>query len=246
MSMLQYMQDNFNFFIVLGSFVAAVMGSFLALSLARLALNQPNNRDRLWLSVLAGVALGGIGIWSMHFIGMMAYTGGALSYDVPQTVISLLIAVSVVSAGLYMVVVGAFSYGKLVVAGVLVAAGVVAMHYLGMAAIDAELSYNMPIVYASAVIAVVAALAALWLLVNVSGAALMTVSALVMGVAVCGMHYTGMYAVTISGAARSAYGGDNVMLLGMIVLLDMCVLVLAGTLGHLNYKDYSTPAPANA
>jgi NO-binding membrane sensor protein with MHYT domain len=188
---------DYNFLLITASFVVAVMGSLIALITTRNALKKPE-AERKGLIVLAALSLGGVGIWSMHFIGMLALDmhSLAMNYNWGLTIASLVAAVFMVYIGLRIMSVGKFSYSKLVMAGILVGTGVVAMHYTGMLAMEmqADIKWNWAIIAISIVIAVVASIVALWLAVNVSKMWQVVVSAFVMGVAVCGMHYTGMAA----------------------------------------------------
>ena len=100
----------------------------------------------------------------------------------------------------------------LILAGTIMGLGVAAMHYTGMMAMElaADMSHSHGIVVLSVVIAVVAATAALWIAFNIPGAWQKVISAFIMGVAVCGMHYTAMVGVTftptagVSGVVQSA------------------------------------------
>jgi len=180
------------------SYVISVLGSYTAL---QLAIAIPQARDRLsalGLVLGAAVALGGGAIWSMHFIAMNAADMGMpVSYDASLTFASLLMAIAASGLGLYIVGRGEGSASKLLAAGVLTGLGVALMHYTGMAAMimKATISYDSTLFYASLVIAVVAATVALWLAFNLRGNLQRFGSAIIMGIAVCGMHYTGMYAV---------------------------------------------------
>jgi NO-binding membrane sensor protein with MHYT domain len=154
----------------------------------------------------AAIALGGGGIWSMHFIAMNAADMGMpVSYDASLTFASLVIAIVASGFGLYVVGRSGGGIGKLLVAGTLTGLGVAVMHYTGMAAMimRAKISYDERLFYASLAIAVVAATVALWLAFNLRGNLQRFGSAIVMGVAVCGMHYTGMYAVKMSPTAEA-------------------------------------------
>jgi NO-binding membrane sensor protein with MHYT domain len=113
---------------------------------------------------------------------------------------SLVMGIVASGIGLYIVGRGEGSTSMLLVAGVLTGLGVALMHYTGMAAMimQAKIDYDPTLFYASLGIAVVAATVALWLAFNLRGNLQRFGSAIVMGVAVCGMHYTGMYAVKMS------------------------------------------------
>ncbi|ASF45318.1 MHYT domain-containing protein [Methylovulum psychrotolerans] len=190
--------SNFNVYLVFVSYIVAVIGSLMALIAVRDALHdEPNSRSSMiWVSALC---LGGVGIWSMHFIGMLAYNmnGMAMNYNWWLTALSFVVGVGVVYCGLTIMAIGKFGFLKLIMAGFLVGLGVAAMHYTGMLSMQmqADTKWDTSIIAVSTGIAVVAAIVALWLAVHVKRLWQIVVSALVMGVAVCGMHYTGMTAV---------------------------------------------------
>jgi NO-binding membrane sensor protein with MHYT domain len=185
-------------------YVMSCVGSFLGLRCVTLARAYDGFARARWLS-LAAVSIGATGIWAMHFIAMLGFTipGQQIGYDVPMTVASMLVAVAVVGAGLFIVGFGDGSWWRLVTGGVIVGVGVAAMHYLGMAAMTMtdSMSYNVPLVVLSLVIAIVAGTAALWAGTRVRRVRATVGAALIMGVAVSGMHYTGMAALQIHRAA---------------------------------------------
>jgi NO-binding membrane sensor protein with MHYT domain len=196
--------------LVVLSYVISVFGSYTALQLA-IAIPQARNGMTVLGSVTgAAVALGGGAIWSMHFIAMNAADMGMpVAYDAFLTYASL--GMAIVASGVGLLLVGR-SEGdplKLGLAGVLTGLGVAAMHYTGMAAMvmHATISYDPVLFILSLVIAVVAATVALWLAFNLRGNLQRFGSALVMGVAVCGMHYTGMFAVRMDHTAKAADAG---------------------------------------
>nr|WP_202451867.1 MHYT domain-containing protein [Streptomyces sp. SID4948] len=154
-------------------------------------------RGKGWL--FAGALSLGTGIWGMHFVAMLGYDiqGTTLHYSLLPTVASWVIAV--VFVGIGMLLAGRdSSWRSLVGAGLLSGLGIAGMHYLGMAAIiiPGSLHYDALVVILSVVIAVVAATAALWATLRVTGPLFTAAAALVMGAAIGGMHYTGMLAVT--------------------------------------------------
>jgi NO-binding membrane sensor protein with MHYT domain len=138
----------------------------------------------------------------MHFMAMLGFDvpASAVRYDLTTTIASLLLAVVPVACGLLFVGNGRPRTGKLVVGGLFTGCGVVAMHYTGMYAmrIAGQISYDQSLVLASALIAVVAATVALWFTIWVQGWRALLVASAIMGVAVCGMHYTGMAAMRVS------------------------------------------------
>ncbi|MFI7124140.1 MHYT domain-containing protein [Nonomuraea sp. NPDC050153] len=177
------------------------VGSMLGLLLTSRARLAGRREGRLWL-VGAAFAIGGTGIWTMHFIAMLGFsvTGSPIRYDVPLTALSAFIAVVVVGMGLFLVSYGGERPASLLGGGVLTGLGVAAMHYLGMYAMNmsALVSYDPAVVSVSVLIAVAAATVALWFTVRVRGALKIGGAALVMGVAVSGMHYTGMYSMSVA------------------------------------------------
>lgn len=187
-------------FLVALSYLISVFGSYTALQLA-IAIPQA----KTWAGVLgsvtgAAVALGGGAIWSMHFIAMNAADMGMpVAYDALLTLASLVVGIVASAIGLF--VVGRSDGGpiNLPLGGLLTGLGVAWMHYTGMAAMimQAKISYDDTLFYASIAIAVVAATVALWLAFNLRGNWQRFGSAIVMGIAVCGMHYTGMFAVQL-------------------------------------------------
>ncbi len=190
--------DNYNLGLVFVSYILAVIGSFMALYITRTALRKPSGRNGLL--TFAAVCLGGVGIWSMHFVGMLASNmeAMAMNFNWGVTALSFVAGVVGVYAGLAIMGYGELKIPKLILAGFFVGTGVVIMHYMGMWAMEmqADIQWNLTIVGISIAIAVVASIVALWLAVNVKQMWQIFASALVMGVAVCGMHYTGMAAAT--------------------------------------------------
>ena len=178
------------------SFALAFLGSFVALSAARRMIG-PGGRINPFDLLAATLALGGIGVWTMHFIGMAALRMDLrVGYSMVETVISLIVVCAAVGYGLVYVARNPASLQRLLVAGTAVGLGVVVMHYLGMYGMrfGGYISWSFGLVATSILIAVVAATAALWLAFNTKPIALRLVAAVIMAVAVCAMHYTGMAA----------------------------------------------------
>ncbi len=189
-----------------------------------------------WL-VLAAVAIGGTGIWVMHFIAMLGYniTGVRITYDLTATIVSMLIAIFVVGVGLTIAVIRGSTVTALAVGGAITGVGVASMHYVGMSAMRmaADVQYQPLVVFASVVIAMIAATAALWAAMNIRGVFATIGAALIMGVAVCGMHYTGMAAVDVYSASAPASTGlsaDQLLepLIGGISLTTIVILFVVG------------------
>jgi NO-binding membrane sensor protein with MHYT domain len=209
----------------IAAYVVAVLGSVLGLLSAERARNA-NRTTRNWWIAVAAVSIGGLGIWGMHFTAMLGtWMGANVSYDIPITLLSMVVAIVVVAAGLFLVrrygVDGDTRFWPLAAGGLVTGLGVAAMHYTGMAAIviNADVSYNIGLVALSIVIAVVASTVALWFTRKVSGFAAVIGAALVMGVAVTGMHYTGMYAMTMAHdhSASIVVGNSQELITSLII-----------------------------
>ncbi len=190
---------GYNAALVALSVAIAVLASYTALDLGGRMRGTGSRARWAWL-IGAALAMGG-GIWSMHFVGMLAFEMGLpAAYDLGSTLLSLLIAIGVTGAALAWLGRGEAGRWDVLAAGPVMGIGVAAMHYTGMAAMrmPGNLAYSLPIVALSVGIAVVAATVALWLTFRPTGVWQRFVAALVMGVAVAGMHYTGMAAATIT------------------------------------------------
>jgi NO-binding membrane sensor protein with MHYT domain len=178
------------------SIAVAILASFTALNLAGRLL-AADATTRFWWLLAASLALGG-GIWSMHFVGMLAFIMPMpVTYDVQLTLMSLVLPILVVGAGL--LTLNRFGNGliPLLAAGLLAGAGIVGMHYSGMAAMHmpgASISYDPWLVAASVAIAIIAATAAFWLAFRTKKTWERFAAAVVMGLAIAGMHYTAMAA----------------------------------------------------
>jgi NO-binding membrane sensor protein with MHYT domain len=217
-------------------YAMSCVGSFLGLRCVTLARAYGGLGKARWLG-LAAVSIGATGIWAMHFIAMLGFTipGQQIGYNVPMTVASMLVAVAVVGAGLFIVAFGHRSRSRLVTGGVIVGLGVAAMHYLGMAAmsITESVSYNLPLLVLSVVIATVAGTVALWAGTRVSRTRATVGAALIMGVAVSGSHYTAMAALQIhrppmpSMAAMTTAGAVTVSGASAAVFLIPLLLVIS-------------------
>ena len=176
------------------SYLISFAGSLVALICA-------DGKPNLAVVACAAVALGGIGIWSMHFIGMLAYRlPVGISYNMPLTVVSLVAAILISGIALYMAG-GRSKFSKTgwLAGSLLAGLGVCVMHYMGMFAMNmrASMQFDLGVVALSVGIAITAAAAALWLAFNLRKLSHQIAAAAVMGVAVCTMHYVGMSAASM-------------------------------------------------
>lgn len=212
------------------SFVIAAVGAFVALTAAA-GIGGGRRGVSLFNAVASGTALGGVGVWAMHFIGMLSLrVDMAVSYSMPETVVSLLAAVAGSAVALYWVA-RAPTIGRVLGAGVLLGLAVCVMHYLGMYGMrfGGYFVWSWPLVAASVAIAVVAATAALWLAFAVRTFPARLGASLVMAAAVCAMHYTGMEAagfICTTATPMQFVAGD-----WLLTSLDLPVLVSIAAFG---------------
>ncbi|GAQ57546.1 MHYT domain-containing protein [Streptomyces acidiscabies] len=225
------------------SYVMACTGAALGLRCTVRALAATGRSRRNWLITAASAI--GTGIWTMHFVAMLGFavSGTDIRYDVPLTVLSLVVAMVVVCAGVFAVGYGRDRTRALLTGGLTTGIGVASMHYLGMAAVrlHGDVHYDPMTVALSVVIAVVAATAALWAALNIESPVAVTVASLVMGAAVSSMHYTGMFAVSVhvepsgaplSGATAMQFIFPLAVGLGSYLFLTSAFVALSPTTGE--------------
>jgi NO-binding membrane sensor protein with MHYT domain len=216
------------------AYLMSCTGCFLGLRCTTRARAYQGAARARWLT-MAAVAIGSTGIWVMHFIAMLGFSipDQSIRYNVPVTILSMVIAVVVVGIGTFIV---GFreGTGALVLGGVIIGLGVASMHYIGMSAIRVQdsLSYNPMLVAASVIIAIIAGTAALWAALRLHSLLSTIVASLIMGVAVSGMHYTGMAALRVYPAPgltvnTSATASALAFLLPLILGLSMVGFILS-------------------
>jgi NO-binding membrane sensor protein with MHYT domain len=219
------------------SYILSVLGSSLGLTSAARLRAAKSRGERTWWLVLAAVAIGGTAIWSMHFVAMMGFSvvGTGIRYDVGLTAASALIAVVAVGIGLAIALLGEGARNtRIIIGGVVAGLGVAAMHYTGMAAMElnGDITYGTTRVGMSIGIAVVAASVALWLTITVHKPLAIFVSALVMGIAVNGMHFTGMSAMSVTeqqpaGPLQGATASGLLVPIGLAVVFGIIGMAYA-------------------
>ncbi|MGP8000038.1 MAG: MHYT domain-containing protein [Streptosporangiaceae bacterium] len=220
---------------VLG-YVMSCLGCFLGLRCTTRARATRGAQRGRWL-LLATVSIATTGIWVMHFVAMLGFTipGQTITYNVPVTILSMVIAVLVVGTGLLIVGFGGSGRRPLLLGGIIIGFGVASMHYIGMAAMDMPdvVRYSTALVALSIVIAVVAGTAALWAALRLSTVWATLAASLIMGVAVSGMHYTGIAAMRVyasrgPGAMAGMRGGVSAQafLLPLIIGISLLAFIL--------------------
>lgn len=220
--------------LVVFSLLVAILASYTALDMAGRLATATGRVARWWLA--GGAAAMGLGIWSMHFIGMLAFKLPIpIGYDLAITLYSMTISVGASAYALWLVSRPLLPKRRLVAGAVLMGLGIATMHYLGMSAMRMQpgIDYD-PLWFAtSIVIAIAAAGAALWIAFRLRTEGLHTrrlrgLASLVMGLAIVGMHYTGM--------AAAGFPVDSVcgaVIRGGIDAHWLAVLVIVTTLGTL-------------
>jgi NO-binding membrane sensor protein with MHYT domain len=191
------------------AYLASCLGCFLGLRCTARARAMQGAARARWL-LLAAVSIGATGIWVMHFIAMLGFSipGQEITYNVPVTIGSMVIAVAVVYVGLLIVGFGGEGPGRLLLGGTIIGLGVASMHYMGMWAMRMPdtMGYDLLLLVASVLIAVVAGTAALWAALRLGSVRHTLLASLIMGVAVSGMHYTGMAAMRVHAPADGGLG----------------------------------------
>lgn len=201
------------------SFLVAVFASYVALDLARRVVETKGRAARIWL--ICGSLAMGSGIWSMHFVAMLAFSLPIpLGYDWLITLLSWIAAVSVSGIALLIASRKVLHARQLILGGLAMGVGISLMHYVGMLAMrmDPAIQWNPWLFFLSIGIAVVASFAALliffWMRSRPTDQILewQILASLVMGTAIFSMHYTGMAAAQfpLGSICRAAYGfGTN-------------------------------------
>ncbi len=244
------MVGAYNYWLVLVSLFVAILASYTALDLATRITASSGRSVRLWL--IGGAFSMGTGIWAMHFIGMLAFSLPIpMSYDVPVTLLSMLVAVVVSGFALHTVSRDALSKANLLKGAVLMGLGIGFMHYTGMAAmqISPAIEYDPTLFAASIAIAILASLAALWIAFTLRGSSTWMLyaklaSAVVMGFAITGMHYTGMAAARFAPDSICLTGGlvDSSWMAGTIAIVTFMILSVTLVLSVVDARMASTTA----
>ncbi|HEX6911782.1 MAG TPA: MHYT domain-containing protein [Longimicrobium sp.] len=235
------MKGSYNPALVAFSVLIAVFASYTALALAA-RVHAARGRFRLAWLVGGSVAMG-IGIWSMHFVGMLAHRLPVpITYDVPLWLLSMAVAVGASAVALWTVARPRLPRMAFAGAGLLMGAAIAGMHYVGMAAmrIPGRIGYDARLVAASVTLAVAAAGAALGLFLRTrgddgpGGPLRKAGAAVVMGLAIAGVHYTAMAAARFTLSPETVHvPQDHVLrteglaggvIVGTLVLLGITLL----------------------
>jgi NO-binding membrane sensor protein with MHYT domain len=231
------------------SYLVAVFASYIALDMVG-RLRDKNNTYRssmLWL--LGGAIAMGSGIWSMHFIGMLSFhiPGLILQYDLFWTGISLLVAILASGFALYLLKKSIINVIHLIAGGVILGFAIASMHYTGMEGmlITLNIRYLPSLFLLSILVAILASEAAIWLALK-SNRVIVRLrsrikfgSAIIMGIAICGMHYTGMAASVFTPLCSPVLNaGENLdpTILSMAIA-SVTLMILSIAFFASNYKE---------
>ena len=223
------------------SFLVAVFAAWTALDLFQQVRSHQGGARLAWLAT-AAAAMGG-GIWSMHFIAMLGFDPGSpVRYDLTLTVVSFLLATAGSSLA-FLIAAERADTRRMILAGLVMGAGICAMHYVGMAALrtSAALSYAPGLVAASAAVALLASVAALFAVNQDRSRLWRLTAALVLGLAVAGMHHVAMAALTVTpvqiAAPLDAPGAPPLMLAAAVAGVTVLILFLALAVAMVDQRD---------
>ncbi|MGV8936670.1 MAG: MHYT domain-containing protein [Allorhizobium sp.] len=221
-------------YLVALSLTVAVLGGYTGFGLAASIRLSPGVPRRLLLAGAA--AFLSLGIWTMHFVGMLAAPMPPdAAYLVLPTIVSFLICALVVGISLYFVSIGEPSQLRIAASAVLLGAGIVSMHYVGVHALSGpyHIVHRPMMVMLSALIAILAAYGGLRIYLARQGGMRLALSASAFGIAVSGMHYTAMYGMHLEVMPAAMAMGDGLVasaqVLSLIVAL-LCFVIAAGFL----------------
>ncbi|MGI9483205.1 MAG: MHYT domain-containing protein [Hyphomicrobiales bacterium] len=221
---------TYDLLLVCASILVAIMASFTGLRLAS-GLSALPPQDRKREIAKAAVALGG-GIWSMHFVGMLAVSVPVtIQYDALPTLGSVLIAILITGSALAFLHFGERTWKKMLVAGVLMGLGIVTMHYVGMSAISGNCAVDFEIAgyVISTAIAIASSTAALWLAYQRRTVAQIALGSVVLGLAISAMHYSAMYFTTFSRAGEiSIIQEPNLSTGNLALVVALSTFVICG------------------
>jgi diguanylate cyclase (GGDEF)-like protein len=232
-----FLPSHHNLWVVAASLLLATLASYVALDLSRRVRHASGRPHLLWWGI--GSFAMGTGIWAMHFVGMLGFSLPiALGFSGAMTLTSWVAGVTASGIALWVASEADYGLRRIAIASLAMAVGICGMHYIGMAALDMSppIVWHMPTVVLSLLIGLGASAAALVIFKQLGGVnsahrvAFQLLAAVVMGIAICGMHYTGMAAANfpLDSVCRSAgdlYGS------GLTAIVVMASgLLLLGTL----------------
>ncbi|HWO97073.1 MAG TPA: MHYT domain-containing protein [Bacillus sp. (in: firmicutes)] len=239
---MEHIHSSFNYYWFVFSILAGIIFSYIALDLRWKMIIFKDYMYNIWL--LGCAAAMGIGIWTMHFIGMFAMKMPyEIFYDIRIVLLSMVF--SIIGTGLAFFIMK-LNRRRLIIASILMGSGIVCMHYIGMSAMEGKflISYNIPLIILAVFVAITAAYGSLWLLFYFNHQSQAhyikrkVISSLLMGVGISGMHYIGMWGTTFLVRENSLLSDSRYLvtseILGSFISIPAVVVVfimlLAGEL----------------
>ncbi|MBO0831272.1 MAG: hypothetical protein J2P29_04810, partial [Actinobacteria bacterium] len=218
------------------AYAVSCLGGFLGLRCVFRGRSYHGPGRAGWLT-LAAISIGATGIWAMHFIAMLGFTvaGQQMTYNIPKTIASMLLAIVVIGIGLVIVGYGRVNWARILIGGTIIGAGVAAMHYMGMEGMvmPDNLHYQPVLVVLSILIAIVAGSAALWAGSYVQSMSGSIFACMILGVAVVGMHYTGMAAMRLSLSSMPPASGTTAFTFVVPLVVGLTVMTFGITMALL-------------
>jgi diguanylate cyclase (GGDEF)-like protein/PAS domain S-box-containing protein len=229
-----------NGYVILMSLLISILGSFSALSHMQSMRESSGKRGMLWMS--AGATMLAMSIWSMHSIGMLSFHFSTrIAFDIKLTLLSILPALFSTLFAFHLLQNNQVRSGRIAVAGIVMGLGVAAMHYTGMAALKMQpaIAYDTVILLQSIVIAIAASTGALLIIFageksGLSPLMQQSLGAVIMGLGIAGMHYSGMLGANFAAGSICSVGSESVepMLLAFIVTPIVLLLFSAGAFAN--------------
>ncbi|TDF99182.1 bifunctional diguanylate cyclase/phosphodiesterase [Paenibacillus piri] len=221
--------DSYNIYLVLLSFIIALLASYTALHLVQ---KVPTSSDRWFrkLRILCSAFVTGIGIWSMHFIAMLAYQlPEGVFYDMHTVIVSIVVAIVGTLFGFFVTFRPSLKKPRIIVGGTFMGLAISGMHYIGMSALqNVTIRYEPVPFILSIVIAILASFTGLYLALKPKQ--IIAVSGLIMGAAITGMHYTGMSAAVItypgSVVHHAADAATDNGFVDLAVYIGFCTIII--------------------
>lgn len=238
------MQASYNLYLVALSYCIAAYASYVTLLISERVVNSHSKVK--WL--LGGSATLGSGIWSMHFIGMMAYEiDMPVSYAPGLTIFSGVIVLVASALAMYLIGWHKLTLKRISLGGIVIGLGIASMHYLGMKAMimPADIRYDPLLFSLSIIIAIAASIAALWIAHKLASdktkyhQLLLIIATLIMGFAITGMHYVGMAAAIytpVHNADILISDFDNTVLISTIAIITI-LIVTSGLIASRNKSE---------
>lgn len=233
-----YIEGSYNYYLVILSVVIAILAAFAGLNITS-RISYTKGKQRIFWLVASAIVMGN-GIWAFHFIGMLSFNLGVkVEYDISLTLISVLASITASFIAFYITMPQQVHMLKIILGGFFMASGIVAMHYIGMSAMKmpVEMTYDNRYLILSIGIAFFASCAASLLFIRYRDKSVISLekwlSATTMGIAIAGMHYTGMKAnifYSPTPIELTDFGIDMFLLYGVTLTIIIILFISWGAM----------------